>query len=125
MSPARKREAVAKLVDKLGTSECRACRVLSQPRSSQRRASAPRDDEPAVIKRMRELARERPRFPSSSNNRLLKAVDVPLRSHRRRIDCLQRTHLACVLECVRFEMCVLSRVWLSLAAGSIPAASTF
>ena len=34
------------------------------------------------------------------------------------------THLACVLECVRFEMCVLSRVWLSLAAGSIPAAST-
>lgn len=62
MSPARKREAVAKLVDKLGTSERRACRVLNQPRSSQRRPIAPRDDEPAVIKRMRELARERPRF---------------------------------------------------------------
>ena len=62
MSPTRKREAVAKLVDKLGTSERRACRVLSQPRSSQRRPSAPRHDEGAVIKRMRELARARPRF---------------------------------------------------------------
>jgi putative transposase len=43
-------------------SERRACRVLNQPRSSQRRPSAPRNDESAVIKRMRELARERPRF---------------------------------------------------------------
>lgn len=49
-------------MDKLGTSERRACRVLSQPRSSQRRRSAPRNDEPVVIQRMRELARERPRF---------------------------------------------------------------
>jgi putative transposase len=49
-------------VDKLGTSERRACRVLNQPRSSQRRQASPRDDELAVIKRMRELARERPRF---------------------------------------------------------------
>lgn len=62
VSPARKRKAVAKLVDKLGTSKLRACRVLNQPRSSQRLKSAPRADEPAVISRMRELARERPRF---------------------------------------------------------------
>lgn len=43
-------------------SERRACRVLSQPRSSQRRKSKPRDDEPALRKRIHELVRERPRF---------------------------------------------------------------
>ena len=43
-------------------SERRACRILSQPRSSQRRKSKPRDDEPALLKRVHELVRERPRF---------------------------------------------------------------
>ena len=62
MSPARKREAVAKLQDQFATSERRACRVLNQPRSSQRRKPQPRDDEAALTKRMRELVRERPRF---------------------------------------------------------------
>ena len=62
MSPARKREAVTKLVDQLGMSERRACGILNQPRSSQRRRTKPRDDEPALVKRMVELARERPRF---------------------------------------------------------------
>ena len=62
MSPARKREAVLRLREQLEMSERRACRVLSQPRSSQRRKSKPRDDEPALVKRMLELVRERPRF---------------------------------------------------------------
>lgn len=62
MSPHRKREAVAKLVDQLAMSERRACRVLGQPRSSQRRQAQPRDDEPALIRRMLQLARSRPRF---------------------------------------------------------------
>jgi transposase InsO family protein len=53
---------VTKLVDQLGMSERRACRVLNQPRSSQRRKAKPRDDEAALTKRMRELVRERPRF---------------------------------------------------------------
>ena len=43
-------------------SQRRACRVVGQPRSSQRYASKPRDDEPALAKRMVELAGERPRF---------------------------------------------------------------
>ena len=43
-------------------SERRACRVLSQPRASQRREPKPRDDEAALVKRMLELVRERPRF---------------------------------------------------------------
>jgi putative transposase len=62
VSPARKREAVGKLVDKFATSERRACRVLGQPRSSQRRPAKPRDDEAALTQRMRELVRKRPRF---------------------------------------------------------------
>jgi transposase InsO family protein len=53
---------VAKLREQLDMSERRACRILSQPRSSQRRKSKPRDDEPALLKRIHELVRERPRF---------------------------------------------------------------
>jgi putative transposase len=44
------------------TSERRACKVLDQPRSCQRYAAKPRDDEAALVKRMLELVRERPRF---------------------------------------------------------------
>jgi transposase InsO family protein len=36
--------------------------VLNQPRSAQRYEAKPRDDEPKLIKRMRELVRGRPRF---------------------------------------------------------------
>ena len=43
-------------------SERRACEVLNQPRSAQRYAAKPRDDEPKLIERMRELVRGRPRF---------------------------------------------------------------
>lgn len=43
-------------------SERRACRVLNQPRSTQRYASSPRQDEVPLTKRMRELAGQRPRF---------------------------------------------------------------
>jgi putative transposase len=62
VSPSRKRQAVLELVDQFKASERRACRVLSQPRSSQRRKSKPRDDEAMLTRRMRELVRERPRF---------------------------------------------------------------
>lgn len=62
MSPVRKREAVVKLQDQFATSERRACRVLSQPRSSQRRKTKPKGDEAALVKRMLELVRRRPRF---------------------------------------------------------------
>ena len=43
-------------------SERRACRVLGQPRSTQRRKPERRADEGALLKRLRELVRERPRF---------------------------------------------------------------
>jgi putative transposase len=62
VSPARKREAACKLRDQFAVSERRACRVLNQPRSSQRRKPMPRHDEAALARRMRELVRQRPRF---------------------------------------------------------------
>lgn len=62
MSPSRKRAAVCGLQQKFAASERRACEVLNQPRSCQRYQVKPRDDEPKLIKRMRELARQRPRF---------------------------------------------------------------
>ena len=53
---------VKELQSEFEVSERRACRVIDQPRSSQRYESQPRDDESALTKRMFELARERPRF---------------------------------------------------------------
>jgi putative transposase len=51
-----------KLRKKFTISERRACRVLDQPRSCQRYVAKPRDDEQALVKRMLELVRQRPRF---------------------------------------------------------------
>lgn len=62
MSPSRKQGAVRELQDQFAASERRACRVLNQPRSSQRRKAKPREDEPALVKRTLELVRKRPRF---------------------------------------------------------------
>ena len=45
-------------------SERRACRVLGQPRNTQRYQSRRTDDEPRLLKEMRLLARQRPRFGS-------------------------------------------------------------
>jgi hypothetical protein len=59
VSPARKREAVIQLRTQWTMSERRACRILNQPRSSQRRKSKSRDDEAALLKRIHELVRER------------------------------------------------------------------
>lgn len=62
MSPSRKRAAVGELQVQFTVSERRACGVLDQPRSSQRYQPQPRSDEPALVKRMLELVRKRPRF---------------------------------------------------------------
>ena len=62
MSPSRKRTAVCELQAKFAVSERRACKVVSQPRMSQRYQSQPRHDEAPLAARMRELACSRPRF---------------------------------------------------------------
>ena len=62
MSPARRRQAVAKVVAALGISERRACRALGQPRSSQRYVGTEREREEELLLRIRALARENPRY---------------------------------------------------------------
>ena len=72
MSPARRRQAVAKVVAALGVSERRACRALGQPRSSQRYVGAEREREEELLLRIRELAREHPRYGYRRIRALLK-----------------------------------------------------
>ena len=56
MSPSRKRAVTEDLQEEFSVSERRACEVLDQPRSKQRYESKPRDDEPALVKQMLEMA---------------------------------------------------------------------
>jgi len=72
VSPSRKRAAVCELRAKFAASERRACKVLDQPRASQRYQSRPRDDERKLAARMRELARGRPRFGYRRIGKLLR-----------------------------------------------------
>lgn len=53
-------------------SERRACDLLDQPRSTQRYEPKPREDEAPLVKRMLELARQRPRFGYRRIGRLLR-----------------------------------------------------
>ena len=61
MTPAAKREAVARLQAFLGMSERRACRVIGADRKSMRYRSQ-RDDDAEVRSKLRELAQQRRRF---------------------------------------------------------------
>jgi transposase InsO family protein len=53
---------VRHLQDTFRVSERRACRVLGQPRSTQRREPVTRADEPRLVARMLDLVRQHPRF---------------------------------------------------------------
>ena len=53
---------MGELQDSFAVSERRACKVLDQPRSSQRYAAKVRDDEPRLISRMLKLVRQFPRY---------------------------------------------------------------
>lgn len=50
------------LQERFGTSERRACRVVGQPRSTQRRQPQRSESDRALVKRMRKLARKHPRY---------------------------------------------------------------
>lgn len=54
--------AVHELQEKFLVSERRACRVLDQPRSTQRYEGCPTDEDERLTKRMLELVRQRPRW---------------------------------------------------------------
>ncbi len=61
VSPARKREAVAHLESKLQVSQRRACKVISQPRSTQRYGSARPAKDAKLAAELRRYAVEHPR----------------------------------------------------------------
>jgi putative transposase len=62
LSPARRRRAVLALQERLGFSECRACRLAGQHRSTQRHALAVVVDDAVLRTQLREFSRKRPRW---------------------------------------------------------------
>ena len=62
LSPPRRRQAVNHVRHYLGVSERRACRVLGQPRSTQRHRPGVPDDESRVVARLIELATQDGRY---------------------------------------------------------------
>ncbi len=61
MSPARKRAIIGHVQEELDVSERRVCKVIGQPRSTQRYESRRPDDEARLVKRMTDLAMKKPR----------------------------------------------------------------
>jgi putative transposase len=62
VSPARKRRAVEHLEEGFEVAERRACRVVGQPRTTQRYEPQVKDDEPVLVERMHALVRQHPRY---------------------------------------------------------------
>jgi putative transposase len=62
VSPARRRRAVEHLRSTFQVSERRACRVLGQPRSTQRQRPTGKEAEGRLVARMLELVQDHPRF---------------------------------------------------------------
>ena len=62
VSPSRRRSAVHELQVTFEVSERRACKVVGQPRSSQRYAPNPRDDESSLVRCMLDLVHQFPRY---------------------------------------------------------------
>ncbi|MBX9580283.1 MAG: IS3 family transposase [Gemmataceae bacterium] len=85
LSPAKRTAAVEHVRDALGrgvVSERRACRVLGQPRSTQRREAHVPSDEPALVRRMVELATEYGRYGYRRVAALLRAEGFAV-NHKR------------------------------------------
>lgn len=62
MSPTRRRETAGQLEERFDVSQRRACRVIRQPRSTQRYRAKRKQDEVALVQRMHEIVRHEPRF---------------------------------------------------------------
>lgn len=71
VGPQRKKEAVMHLRDTFGVGERRACRVMRQPRSTQRYKPLQPDKDKALSKAMRETALSEPRAGYRTVTRLL------------------------------------------------------
>jgi len=62
VTAAQRRQAVGHLQKTFHVSECRACRVLGQPRATQRQQPRAREAEGRLVARMLELVRQHPRY---------------------------------------------------------------
>jgi putative transposase len=58
----QRRQAVRQLQETFGVSQRRACRVLGQPRSTQRQTPKTSEEEERLVRRMLELVRQHPRW---------------------------------------------------------------
>lgn len=83
VSPARRRDAVGHVRERLLVSERKACGALGQARSTQRRKRGGRKKDELVERRMLELVRERPRFGCRRIHALL--VAEGFRVNRKRV----------------------------------------
>ncbi len=71
-SPAKKRRVVEEIVEKLKVSERRTCRVLGQPRSTQRRKKTEKLDEFQLTENIIKLAKDYGRYGYRRITALLK-----------------------------------------------------
>jgi putative transposase len=62
VSAAQRRQAVRRLQETFGVSQRRACRVLGQPRSTQRQGPKAKEEEERLVRRILELVRQHPRY---------------------------------------------------------------
>src|SRR5207302_7309754 len=62
VGPARRRQAVLILMDRKGLSERRACQIVGQHRSTQRREPCVAADDAALRARLRKFSKDRPRW---------------------------------------------------------------
>jgi transposase InsO family protein len=88
VSPARRKEAVQDVRTALEVSERRACKVIGQPRSTQRYAAKTREKDKPLVKRMLELVRSHPRYGYRRVWALLRAEGF--RVNRKRVHRLWR-----------------------------------
>jgi putative transposase len=58
----QRRQAVRQLQETFGVSQRHACRLLGQPRSTQRQTPKPSEEEGRLVRRMLELVRQHPRW---------------------------------------------------------------
>lgn len=62
MTAAQRRQATRQLQETFGVSQRRACRVLGQPRSTQRQVPQAKEEEGRLLARMLELVKRHPRY---------------------------------------------------------------
>lgn len=73
MTPGRRRRAVDTLQQRFGVSERRACRVAGQNRSTQRKQPrSPHDENERLARRLREIAKEHPRWGWKTAHQILR-----------------------------------------------------